>query len=177
MTKPVTVEISRVNGQPITSAEVRPEKKVKNVYVSGGKAYLTLNQPCNVAVDIDGQMENHNTGEWGGPPIHTISIHGNPVLANKPATNGAGVLLVTPGTTPPPTGSWTTMYFLPGVHDLATNFQVYPGKNYYIPGDAIVHGTFNNADSGGGSNIRIFGHGTLSGERFKHWSTSTQPGN
>lgn len=170
MTVPVTVEISRVNGQPINSAEVRPARKVKNVYVSGGKAYLTLNQPGNVAVDIDGQMENQNTGEWPGPPIHTISIHGNPLLANKPTTNGAGVLLVMPGTKPPATGSWTTLYFLPGVHDLGTNFQVYANKQYYIPGDAIVHATFNNHDNGGnGGNIRIFGHGTISGERFKHW--------
>ena len=113
MTKPVTVEISKVNGQPITKAEVRPANKAKNVYVSGGKAYLTLNQPCNVAVDINGQMEDQNTGEinsspryvYSGPPIHAISIHGNPVLANKPATNGAGVYLVTPGTIPPQTGT------------------------------------------------------------------------
>ena len=170
MTTPVTVEISRVNGQPISSATVRPARKVKNVYVSGGKAYLTLNQACNVAVDIDGQMENQNTGEWPGAPIHTISIHGNPVLGNKPATNDAGVLLVTPGTPPPPTGSWTTMYFLPGIHDLGTNYQVYANKKYYIPGDAIVHATFNNHNNGGdGTGIRIFGHGTLCGERFKHW--------
>jgi autotransporter-associated beta strand protein len=177
MTKPVTVEISKVNGQPITSAKVRPANKVKNVYVSGGKAYLTLNQPCNVAVDINGQMEDQYTGEiatprqyYTGPPIHTISIHGNPVLANKPATNGPGVLLVTPGTIPPQTGSWTTMYFLPGVHYIGTNFQVNPGKNYYIPGDAIVHGAFNNQESATGDYIRIFGHGTICGERFKHWT-------
>jgi autotransporter-associated beta strand protein len=170
MTVPVTVEISRVNGQPITSVTVRPERKAKNIYVSGGKAYLTLNQPCNVGVDIDGQMETHNTGEWAGPPIHTISIHGNPVLTNKPpAANGAGVYYITPGTTPPQTGSWTTMYFLPGVHYLGTDFQVYAGKNYYLPGDAILHATLNNRFSGSGSNLRIFGHGTLSGERFKHW--------
>ena len=177
MTKPVTVEISKVNGQPITSAKVRPENKAKNVYVSGGKAYVTLNQPCNVAVDINGQMEDQYTGEiasprqyYTGPPIHTISIHGNPVLANKPATNGANVLLVTPGTIPPQTGSWTNMYFLPGVHYIGTNFQVYPGKNYYIPGDAIVHGAFNNQESATGDYIRIFGHGTICGERFKHWT-------
>ena len=91
------------------------------------------------------------------------------MLANKPATNGAGVLLVTPGTMPPQTGSWTTMYFLPGVHYLGTNFQVYPGKNYYLPGDAIVHGAFNNQESATGDYIRIFGHGTICGERFKHW--------
>ncbi len=136
---------------PSPKLKVRPANKVKNVYVSGGKAYLTLNQPCNVAVDINGQMEDQYTGEissprqyYTGPPIHTISIHGNPVLANKPATNGPGVLLVTPGTKPPQTGSWTTMYFLPGVHDLGFDFQVYAGKNYYIPGDAMVHAAFNN---------------------------------
>ena len=177
MTVPVTVEIARVNGRPISTAKVRPANKAKNVYVSGGKAYLTLNQSCNVAVEIDGQMENQNTGEWAGPPIHTISIHGNPVLANKPATNGPGVLLVTPGTKPPQTGSWTNLYFLPGVHDVGVDFQVYAGKQYYLPGDAMVYGNFNNTVSGGGNNLRIFGHGTLSGERIKHASDPTSVGN
>jgi uncharacterized repeat protein (TIGR02543 family) len=171
MTVPVTVEISKVGGS-ITTAAVHPSRKVRNVYVSGGKAYLTMDNPCSVAVDIDGQMDTRHTGSGTPSPIHTISIHGNPVLANKPATNDAGVYLVTPGTLPPATGSWTTLYFQPGVHDLGTNFQMYSGKQYYIPGDAIVYGTFNTHDNGSGdngSNIRFFGHGTLSGAKFWHW--------
>ncbi|MDD1713424.1 MAG: hypothetical protein LUQ69_09700, partial [Methanoregulaceae archaeon] len=168
MTVPVTVEISKVGGT-ITNAAVHPARKARNVYVSGGKVYLTMDNPCNVAVDIDGQMDSRYTGDGAPSPIHTISIHGNPVLANKPATNDAGVYLVTPGTTPPATGTWTTLYFQPGVHDLGTNFQVYAGKQYYIPGDAIVYATFNNYSNNNGNNISIFGHGTLSGARFIHW--------
>jgi uncharacterized repeat protein (TIGR02543 family) len=168
MTVPVTVEISKVGGA-ITTAAVHPARKVRNVYVSGGKAYLTMDNPCNVAVDIDGQMDTRHTGSGTPSPLHTISIHGNPVLANKPATNDAGVYLVTPGTIPPQTGSWTTLYFLPGVHDFGMGgFQMNSGKQYYIPGDAIVYGTF---ACQSGSNIRFFGHGTVSGAKVWHWAT------
>ena len=178
MTVPVTVEISKVGGT-ITTAAVHPARKVKNVYVSGGKAYLTMDNPCSVAVDIDGQMDTRHTGSGAPSPIHTISIHGNPVLANKPATNDPNVLLVTPGTLPPATGTWTTLYFLPGVHDLGLDFQMYSGKQYYIPGDAIVYGTFNcqTSGGGGGSNIRFFGHGTVSGAHFWHWQMIDPTGN
>jgi hypothetical protein len=172
MTGPVTVEITKVGGA-ITSAAVHPERKAKNVYVSGGKAYLTMDNPCNVAVDIDGQMDSRHTANGVTSSIHTISIHANPVLENKPALNDPGVLTVTPGTLPPATGPWTTLYFLPGVHNLNKNFQVYVGKQYYIPGDAIVYGTFNNINNGeDGSNIRIFGHGTVSGVNFDHWTAT-----
>jgi uncharacterized repeat protein (TIGR02543 family) len=169
MTVPMTVEISNINGT-VTNVAVHPARKASNIYVSGGKAYFTLNNPCNVAVDINGQMDSRETGNhYSGPPLHTISIHGNPVLANKPATNDPSVYLVTPGTTPPQTGSWTTLYFLPGVHTLGTDFQVYSGKNYYIPGDALVYASFNNDLNGSpGNNIHIFGHGTISGSQFIH---------
>ena len=42
-------------------------------------------------------------------------------------------------------------------------------KSYYIPGDAVVYGTMNNAKIGKeGKFIRIFGHGTLSGDKLPH---------
>jgi len=127
-------------------------------------------------VDIDGQMDSRCTGDGTPSPIHTISIHGNPVLANKPATNDPSVYLVTPGTIPPQTGSWTTLYFLPGVHTLGTDFQLYSGKSYYIPGDALVYASFNNdKNNDPGNNIHFFGHGTISGSQFYH-NTHQPPG-
>ena len=182
MSVPVTVEITKIGG-PITSANVRPSRKASNITYSGGKAYVTLNNPCNVAVDINNQMEATYTGDGVGykgdgipPAIHTISIHANPFLADKPIASGTGVRMVEPGTKPPANFSESTLYFKPGVHDVGINFQIYPNKKYYIPGDAIVYGTFNNIENGeNGSNIWIYGHGTISGERNKHFQLTTQP--
>ena len=171
-TLPVVVEISSLNGNPITNAVVHPIRKSGGVTLLNGKAYVTLNHPCNVALDINGQMDNQNTGynaqtgsDYAGPPIHTISISANPVLA-KPSLNDPGYYYVTPGILPPTNRN---LYFLPGVHDVGAGFPLHANQSYYIPGDALVYGTFNNNwqwfDS---SNIRIFGHGTLSGARLKH---------
>ena len=73
------------------------------------------------------------------------------------------------GHIPPTMGDWDTMYFLPGVHDIGPCFRVHANKKYYIPGDALVHGTFNNNKVGkDGHHIKIYGYGTLSGERIPH---------
>lgn len=165
----VEVEISRVNGRPIRTAVVRPQRKASACYVKDGKAIVRLDRPCLVAVDIDGQMEEQDTGKgYKGPPIHTISLFANPPLAEKPKPNDPGVLTVKPGETPPSDGPWTTLYFLPGVHDVGLAFPLKANRRYYIPGDAIVYGTLSNTKWGDGHNIRIFGLGTLSGARLKH---------
>ena len=45
----------------------------------------------------------------------------------------------------------------------------FQNKSYYIPGDAIVYGTMNNNHDGkDGMFIKIFGHGTLSGDKLPH---------
>jgi hypothetical protein len=91
----VEVEISRVNGQPIRSAAVHPERKASSCQIKDGKAYVRLDQPCLVAVDIDGQMDGQDTGKgYKGPPIHTISLFANPPLADKPSPDGPGVFTV-----------------------------------------------------------------------------------
>ena len=53
----VEIEISRVNGQPIRSAAVHPKRQASACSVKGGKAFVKLDKPCLVAVDIDGQMD------------------------------------------------------------------------------------------------------------------------
>lgn len=171
---PVVVEITKLDGSPIVKAAVHPARR-GSVMISAGKAYVTLTNNCNVAVDINGQMDENDTGfvvsgkksslgrAYQGPPLHTISLHNNPPLTNVPATNDPSVFLVRPGTTPPATGSWKTLYFLPGIHSIDLGFPVHAGRNYYIPGDALVRGSFHNYRIwNDGHDIRIFGHGTLS---------------
>lgn len=165
----VEVEIARVNGQPIRTAAVHPQRKASACLESEGKAFVRLDQPCLVAVDIDGQMDGQDTGKgYKGPPLHTISVFANPLLRDKPQPDDSGVLTVKPGERPPADGPWTTLYFLPGVHDVGLAYALRANRQYYIPGDAMVYGTLSNPKWGDGHQIRIFGLGTLSGARFKH---------
>lgn len=165
----VEIEISRVNGRPILAASVHPQRKASACSIKDGKVLVRLDRPCLVAVDIDGQMDGQDTGMgYGGPPIHTISLFFNPPLADKPAPDGPGVMTVKPGEMPPSDGAWTTLYFLPGIHDVGLAFPLHANRRYYIPGDAMVYGTLSNRKWGDGRNIRIFGSGTLSGARLQH---------
>ncbi len=172
----VEIEISRVNGEPILSAAAHPQRKSTACIIRDGKAYVSLEKPCLVAVDIDGQMDGQDTGKgYKGPPIHTISIFANPHLPGKPKPGDPRVITVKPGETPPSDGDWDTLHFLPGVHDIGLAFPILANRNYYIPSDAIVYGTFSNRKWAEARNVRIFGHGTLSGARLKHPKYVTPP--
>jgi len=170
MDGPVEVEISRGNDQPIVKAVAHPGHRVASCEVRDGKAYVRMKEPGLVAVDIDGQMDDQNTGKgYKGPPIHTVTIFANPVIEDRPEVDEEGVYALKPGETPPGEGDWDTLYFLPGVHDIGVGYQLQAGKSYYLPGDTIVYGTMNNLNQKGhGRNIRIFGYGTLSGARTAH---------
>ncbi len=170
---PVEMEITKMDGGPIRKATVHPVRYGKNIYLKDGKAYLTLEQPCLVAVDINGDMCDQDTtrtrdgGWYTGPPLHGLSIFANPIFTNKPQLGAPSVYAVKPGQVPPTNGNWKTLYFLPGVHDVGLAFPLQTNKNYYLPGDAIVYGSLNK-DKNGAKNIRIFGCGTLSGDRLPH---------
>lgn len=165
----VEVEIARVDGQPIRTATVHPRRQAAACIVQDGRALVRLDSPCLVAVDIDGQMDGQDTGKgYRGPPLHTISLFANPLLAGKPNPDDPGVRTVRPGEAPPADGPWTTLYFLPGVHDVGLAFPLRAHRQYYIPGDALVYGTLSSATWAAGHHIRIFGLGTLSGARLKH---------
>ena len=170
MAAPVEVEIARVNGAPIARAKAHPQHKAKTCELRNGKAYVVLERPCQIAVDIDGQMDEQDTGKgYGGPPIHMVTIFANPVIADRPKLDDPGVHAVAPGQTPPSEGPWKTLYFLPGVHEIGVAFPVHANRRYYMPGDAIVYGTLSNHDQWkDGHDIRIFGYGTLSGARVAH---------
>lgn len=165
----VEVEIARVDGRPIRTAAVHPRRHASACKVADGKARLTLAGPCLVAVDIDGQLDGQDTGKgYRGPPLHTISVFANAPLADKPRPDDPGVLTVRPGEPVPSAGDWTTLAFLPGVHDVGLAFPLRANCRYYIPGDAIVYGTLSSRNWAAGRQIQIFGHGTLSGARLKH---------
>jgi hypothetical protein len=137
MSGAVEVEIARANGQPIRKATVHPKRHASTCNVIDGKVIVKLGKPCLVAIDIDGQMDDQDTGKgYKGPPIHTISLFANPTLKNKPTPGDAGVFSVKPGEKPPTEGDWSTLYFLPGVHDIGLGYRLRPNCQYYIPGDA-----------------------------------------
>ena len=183
MTK-VEIEITKLWGEPITSAVVHPAASATRCRVSEGKAIVTINKPSLFAVDINGQMDDQNTGKipnnrgyYDGPPIHTLTIFANPFLDNKPSLEDEGVYPVTPGEIPPEQGSWHTLYFLPGLHDIGHSFTVWRNKTYYIPGDALIYGTMNNNIFEDAQNVTIYGHGTISGDRLTHPTFSDIPEN
>lgn len=170
----VEVEISSKNGFKIkgldfTSAAAHPAHKAERPIVVDNKVLFKINDPALITIDINGQMDETNTGNgYSGLPVHTVSLYANPVI-KKPVIGAAGVYLVNPGAAAPTKpAAYTTLYFAPGIHNVGRNFQVYSDRNYYIPGDAIVYGTINNLSSGGGTNVRIYGYGTLCGDFIKH---------
>ena len=182
----VQIEITKLWREPITAAAVHPAASAIKCQVREGKAFVTINKPSLFAVDINGQMDNQNTGKipnngtqdrgyYDGPPIHTLTIFANPFLDNKPSLEDEGVYPVAPGERPPEKGSWNTLYFMPGIHDIGHSFTVWQNKTYYIPGDAIIYGTMNNNIFEDAQNVTIFGHGTISGDRLTHPTFSNLP--
>lgn len=169
---PVEVEISKVDGTAIRKATVHPVRYGKTVHLKDGKAFFTIEKTCLVAVDIDGTMRDQDTtrtpggGWYAGPPLHGLSIFANPIFPNKPRLGDPTVYAVKPGAMPPTNGTWKTLCFLPGVHDIGLAYPLQANKSYYIPGDALVYGSF--LKEHGGHDIRIFGCGTLSGDRLPH---------
>jgi len=159
----------KIRGKDFETANAHPLQKASKPTVVNNIVYFTINNPGQITIDINGQMDEVNTGNgYSGPPIHTVTLFANPVI-KKPKIGDPGVLVVYPGS-PVPTnlGTNNTLFFAPGVHAMGRNYKLASNKNYYIPGDAIVYGTVNNFGVGAISNVRIFGYGTLSGDRTKH---------
>ena len=177
------LEITMLFGnQTITKAVVHPQTATDDCRVEDGKAYVSVSHPGLFAVDINGQMDDQDTGKlpknkglYNGPPIHTITIFANPFLENKPSLDDPGVFKLQPGEKAPINGDWHTLYFMPGVHDIGISYIVVKNKTYYIPGDAIVYGTFNNAKQWNARNVLIYGHGTISGDKLPHPGSANPP--
>jgi uncharacterized repeat protein (TIGR02543 family) len=125
---------------------------------------------------------------------HAVSIFANPFIT-PPNKNDPSVLVIKAGQKIPANLSqlnWSTLYFEPGVHRTSVDedaqgnlterrwkpedqIPLISNRSYYIPGDAIVYGNFTdfNKTSVETTNVRIYGHGAISGSKilhFKSWS-------
>ena len=159
----------KIRGASFTTANAHPAQKATKPSVVSGVITFSVKQLGQIVIDINGQMDGTNTGPgYTGGAVHTVALYANPVI-KKPVLGSAGVYEVKVGVAPPtdPT-KYTTLYFGPGVHNIGRGFKLYSNKNIYIPGDAVVYGSFNNLDVAAVDNVKIFGYGTLSGDSIKH---------
>lgn len=166
----VEVEVTKIGG-PITKAKVRPVADAGAAVISGDKASFILTKNANVNIDINGQNEDFNTGEgYKGPPVHTFTVFGNPVYAPP---SGSEFTTIKPGDDVKSLSRESRKFikFAPGVHNIGKAIPLVEGGVIYIPGDAIVHGTFVALDEiNGKSEIinfwKVYGSGAVSGETF-----------
>lgn len=164
----VEIELSKANGEPINKAVVHPLAKGIATTIRDGKVYFSMQELALIHVDIDGQMDDQDTGAaYDGPPIHTVSVFATPIM-DKPSPDDEGVMVVQAGDEMPDHDSYDILWFGPGIHNIGREFTVRSFKKYYIPGDAFVLGTFTNVESGFGKKIKIYGVGTISGDSIPH---------
>jgi hypothetical protein len=123
---------------------------------------------------------------------HAVSIFANPFIT-PPDKTAPGVLVIKAGQKLPANLSelnWNTLYFEPGIHrasvDVNSNGElverrwkpedqipIISNRSYYIPGDAVVYGNFTdyNKKTQDTSNVKFYGHGTISGAKITHWKS------
>ena len=129
----IEIKIYKLFEGDIEKAVVHPVKAAEECTVSNGKAIVRIRNTGLFTVDINGQMDDQDTGRtpegplYEGPPIHTLTIFANPFLEGKPSVDEEGVQTVAPGEEAPTEGDWDTLYFLPGTHDVGLNFTLHTG--------------------------------------------------
>ena len=131
----VEIEITKLQGDPIEKAVVHPYAAARSCLLRDGKAIVTITHTGLFTVDINGQMDDQDTGmtqnrrHYDGPPIHTLTIFANPFIQDKPSLEDEGVMVVTPGEEVPSEGPWHTLYFLPGVHNVGISFPLHKNRS------------------------------------------------
>ncbi len=177
----VEVEISKIGdalldgAKVIEKSAVHPSHKVFEKKVQNGNVYFKMKKPCQLVIDPNGQMDDHNAAfpklkQVG--LVHSVTFFANPIM-EKPPTSGSGIRYVKAGekiANDP--ADYNTMVFSPGVHYISS-LELSAGKKYFIPGDAILYG---NLYCGNAKEITIYGYGTLSGfynPHYQYGSTNT----
>lgn len=168
--KSVQLRIKRIDGLPLGSWSLKPRSKSIPAKKEGDWLVLTIDKPCQLALDPNDELNNFNldTTDAASVKLHNMAIFVNPHLEDRrPYPDDPDVYCVKPGELPPEDGDWKTVYFLPGVHhikrpdgNLMRPYFLKSNKQYYIPGDAFLYGTMYTRDS---ENVHLFGYGTVSG--------------
>jgi len=195
----VQVEVSLVSGATINKSSLITKAMVKpygeaNYSISNDnkKVIVTFNKHTNVYLDINGQMEDKNTGDGysdntNNAKIHTLCIFSNPIYS-IPAdaavlttawSQSVGNLVKLDDDFYNPKSAQKLedervaknnlkpagkkFYFGPGVHNISTQFPIRSDEEYYIPGDAIVYGTF--LPEANVANIKVIGSGIICGSK------------
>lgn len=178
---PITVEITKLWGDPIKTADVKPHSKnIANV-INGNKVVFTITEPALLAVEIDGYPNN-------GDIDHSICIYANAPMEDVPDKNDPKVKVLSPGEKAPDytDNTWETLYFMPGYHDIGAGYTAAPGKKYYIPGGAYVKGTFTDLDPiahdgstrlkpNGLPGAKVYGYGVISCTGINWLNGETNP--
>ena len=134
---PVDVEIVPQRGDAPEAVRVRPLSYGIAHSLSGDTVRLTLVRPCNLSVEVNGDI------------FHNLHLFANPVDANRPSAKVLRNLKK----------HRSLMYFGPGVHRLAGDtLRVPSGTTVYVDGGARVVGTLI-ADSV--SDVNFFGRGEV----------------
>lgn len=201
----VELEVTKLFGDGVISlAAIHPADRASSSIVHG-KAMIQLVGAQQFTVDIDGALDGHDTGMSGVGPfasnrrvVHTFSAFANPVLGvyERPDPTDPNVRTVTPGQMPPTIFSESTLYFLPGTHNITTmpeccvthdfsaacpctqsgntswpgyvtRFELQSGKTYYIPSDAWLNGAMTSSATSTLYGTRLIGYGHISGHLYR----------
>ena len=66
----VEIEVTKLWGNHITKAVVHPYPTAESIYVTSGKAVVKINKPGLFTVDINGQMDDQDTGKTPAGPFY-----------------------------------------------------------------------------------------------------------
>ena len=99
----VEIKITKLFEDPVTKAVVtkavvHPKTSAKSCEIKKGAVHIVINKPVLFTVDINGQMDDQDTGKlphargyYDGPPIHTVTIFANPVISRPSLDDPGGI--------------------------------------------------------------------------------------
>lgn len=156
----VQVKVSRKDGGSMSNTVVYPKAKNYKYTVSGNDLLITLDKWAYIYVQVPGLDDD------------PLFVFADPYEENIPSLQDSEVLdagmSIDEIKTKISNTSKGTIYFKPGVYSFgAQTNNTYPGykipivsnKNYYIPGGAVIIGSF--SGESGTSNTKFYGRGVI----------------
>ena len=169
----VKVKIKRKDGKSLNNVVLYPKKKGYTYTVESDHISITLDQWAYIYVEFP-DLNMHVAGKCIKEPLFLFA---DPLLENVPKKD-KWAEVITPEMTAAEVKEKIlstpkkTIYFSEGVYDfneasvLGNNYSGYQlplvsNKDYYIPGGAVIVGSFNSISGQKTDNVRFFGHGIV----------------